>query len=199
MRRPLNSGFTYLELLLSLALLAIMSVLIAGSMDFSRRVWEQGANLSDTSDQAIVRYELRQIVESWDRKGDAVFVGGQDRFSWQGLARVAGAAARFDVSVETEQRNGRTDLALLRALDGQAHVSQTLADQLKNIRFLYFGQIEARQERAWHETWPGPAPPKLIKIEALRANGRAWPPIVLKPGKMADQRLISSSSPLPPT
>ena len=178
-----TGGFSYLELLLSLALIAIMSVLISGTLDFGRRLWERSGEFSDYERMQLVRLDAKRWIESVvERKSvgepQSLFVGTQtglkissavQNAAYTGVSKIAasltamtengGLVLRWTIThgnTETEELNSN---------------SAMLAADLSKIKFSYFGSQVPDQPRTWVSEWPDHSElPRLVRIEAIRST-----------------------------
>ncbi len=189
MSRQPDAGLTYIEMLVSLALLAIMSVLLAGAFDASRRILDRASGLSLDEDALLARLELRRALENArpDATASPTFAGSANGFTAEFLGQ---EDAPLNVTYTPEGE--------LQWQGGSADVTQ-LAKELTGVRFSYYAIDQSSGQRQWTTAWVGENRfPDLIRIEARRPDGSPWPSMVVAPSKRLRQTEISASSPLPP-
>lgn len=208
MRRS-RLGLSYLEMMISLALLGIMAGLIAGTLDFGRRAWEQTDGLSLIAETALARADVRDWF-SWATFRDhpalpRAFEGRPDGFDYAGAVARDGfdaidrMTAELAIAPSERGQNLTWRFAAQGADDAQIEIHVEVGSALRGVRVQYYGLRYLGEDPAWHDLWPRDARvPRLIKITAERSDGRAWPPLVIVPRKALVQRRISVSSPLPP-
>ncbi len=208
-KRDPETGFTYLELLVSLALLAVMSVLLGGAFGFNQRVWERGAQLESREDLAISRLMFRKHLEgavsSQVPQRDAAFVGSARGFELQGRIQTPDGSlvgdARLALEVVADGPSQRLVWSFTtnsRSRESAQVTQETLATNLRDVWLSYLEGYDTGAEHWQPQLERNTTHPTLIKIEASKANGRPWPPLVISPGKALRQREISASSLVPP-
>ncbi len=187
-------GFTLIEMMVSLVMLAFLGLLLAGSVGFS----SQAAALSSTRgmrlDALWTAYALLrgQIASAYPRAGTAPdaqsFAGKSDA-----LVFVAPTPARLGLAgdqrltVRVEGAPGQRRLvALWRSLAGagqqQAARRSVLIDGLDDAAFAYFGAAGAGDEVQWHDEWSGDLPlPRLVRFTASFADGTMAPLLLVAP------------------
>ena len=205
MRRQTNdSGFTFLELLISIAILAMISVMISGAMIYTRQVWDRGAKFTAYEHQALLRDSLRDWLQHvHDHKAIS---GDQDALDftilWGDMPRVD--IYELQVKLHVVRGQIKDDLVIdLKGLDIDDQVAlseqRVLLSDMRDLRIQYFGKPAPTGQWGWYDDWEFDNPNlKLIRIEATHADGRAWPPLAVRVGLSIDQRKISASSLVPP-
>jgi len=207
-----ESGFTLVELLVSLSLLVIMVALVNGSLRFGRRVWEVSDQIDRADNVAAFRNLLgRRLVEtvplvSSDDRGalTSVFQGTSDQLTFASpmssrdgkpgglfsvtlkLAPDAGAAAR-PLSLELKPLMGAN---VPPGQDGHAPV---LVDNVMQLAIRYYGSPEQGGEPRWFDNWQRRSSlPSLVAVDVEFPPGdpRAWPPFTteLKLGSREQSR-----------
>ncbi len=198
-------GFTLVELLVSVVLLGLISVAMAGSLRFGARVWDTGAERGEWINRAeITQNFLRQHIgqvaaaraqapvvpaEAPDPFADAQddgFSGEPERLRFVAPAPIqagVGGFSRFDLYV----RGGgeRRDLVLSIDLSEAAEAGQGAPEEtdtrvlIKGIEaasFSYYGALEAGREPDWHDEWTDPAHlPTLVALQVSFPEGDRRP------------------------
>ncbi|MGF1641921.1 MAG: prepilin-type N-terminal cleavage/methylation domain-containing protein [Rhodospirillales bacterium] len=202
--RAAPPGFTLLELLVAMTLLALLAGLLFGGLGFGVRVWERGEAELDTLAELQIAHDLiRRVVGRpmlsvlADEAGEegAIFEGTADGLRLVGPSpALALPGGIYRLGLGTDQRAGKIRLVLTwRPLvagddapppDADDNVA-VLVDDIDRVRFSYFGTDDADEgEAGWLDQWPGAAgPPRLVRIDVTFAEGdrRRWPPLIVAP------------------
>lgn len=192
-------GFTLLELLIAITLLAMLSIMLLGGMRLGGRVWERSAKTIDQTDETrIARDFVRTalsgaypLLDKSDPMHPVISLVGEDK-SLSFLApmpQALGAAglARMSLYVEDAGDTRRLILALrpeLAFADAQSPAPSVLLGKVKNAEFSYFGAEEAGKPPVWQDHWKSAITlPKLIRLRVAFAEGdtRPWPDLIVAP------------------
>jgi general secretion pathway protein J len=206
-QRPADSesGFTLLEVLLSLVILSLIFSFVGGALRFSSRAWEAAEGLDRGSSMSAVRTFLEQrLVEAMpvyerDQEGRVriAFTGLPHELSFVSPASRGEAGAglyRFALHLHSAVGTARTGTALAlsqtlyrpeapRPIAETSADNQVLLENTDGIGFRYFGREDARTPVAWHSAWTRTdALPELVEISVLlgEQDARAWPPLVVE-------------------
>ena len=190
-----ESGFTLMEVLVSLVLLALVLALLAGGVRFARGTWNTVARLDETAGADTAETFLRA------RLGEAMPLHEQRT---AGIVRVAFRGAADTLSFVAPAPNGPSGGGLYRyALEAApaaeprralvvklapyqptqnelatdwASESHELVRNVKSVVFRYFGRNEVKGEPAWHAAWTRTdALPSLVEIAMARADSDGGP------------------------
>lgn len=196
-------GFTLLELVIAMLLLALMSSVLYGALGFAGRSWEGGeAKAEATAAMRLSHGFLRAQLEAQHplrmRKMPdfpLVFTGSRDelRFAASLPARITGGGIwYYRLAVKTENDQSRlvlervvpdVDAAALPDFDKTER--SVLADDVKELRVGYFGyDIAAARTTTptWRERWDDPNRlPLLIRVDVVPTRGPAWPTLLVAP------------------
>jgi len=196
-------GFTLLELVIALSLLALMSGVLFGALGFAGRSWEAGeAKAEATSGMRLTHQFLRTQLEGQHPlrmhrmpEFPLVFAGRFDelRFAAPLPARITGGGIwYYRLAIAREGDRGR--LVLQRRvpeLDGFALPEfdgaerSILADDIAELRIGYLGRdpgAAATVAPTWRERWDDRNRlPLLVRIDVTPARGLAWPTLVVAP------------------
>src|SRR3569832_1104631 len=159
-----NAGFTLIEMLVTMTLLALIVVVLFGGLQFGARVWE-GAQAHGASTeelrvvQNLIRRELEQAYPYYDT-ADSVhpvvdFRGGQDWVEFIAPSPTgAGAVGRDRITIRAEHAGAETRLTIrgVPELSGARNAgwSSVLLQTVGAIRISYF-----TPGGAWTAGWPG--------------------------------------------
>jgi len=197
--RMRSGGFTLLELLLAMAITAIIMVLIFGTMRIGIRAWERGDR--DVDQQQRLRIALEMMthqlsalthIDGWSRSGQPVPLDGtQHRIAF--VSRTALDPTRqlgvVHVRYSIEPSVGGMDLQVIEAplamafelpdVDAPATRSFTLMRDMHDISFHYFGPSNAGQDPGWTDRWDASAAseglPRAIRVQVTDRPDR--PPV----------------------
>jgi len=180
MRTRNNTGLGLFELLLALALLALIAAGLAATLGLGKTLYTRSAALSDGEDKVALRVQLRmwlaaaappQVLTTFPTP----FVGKANQVSFVTLAPTPFAADAAAMAVTV---TNQVDHLTLRAdlLDDAGNVMSTidrpLADGLEAIQFDYFDAKADPPE--WRTTWQDDTRlPDLVRIAT--ATGDDWP------------------------
>ena len=200
-----ESGFTLLELLVSLVLLALILSFVGGALRFGTRAWEAAGALDRGASMGAVRHFLEQ------RLAEAMPVyerdeAGRVRIAFRGLSQelsfvspfsrgaAGGGLYRFSLHLQPVLGGARTGTALalkqslfqpdvVRPVFEIPEDGQPLLEDIAGIGLRYFGRKDARSPAAWHTEWTRvDALPELIEVSVLlrEQDARAWLPLVVE-------------------
>ena len=202
MRSRLHRGFTLLELIIAMMLLALMSSLLYGTLSLSAGSWDKGeAKAVQSADMRLTEEFLRQSLTAQHplRMHKALdqplyFQGTRDTLAYAGVlpGRAGGGIYYFQLAVT--RATDTSNLVLARVLpDPEATKvpvfdsaeKSSLANGIAEVRFSYFGRdtdSNAVVEPTWRQEWRDPnVLPLMIRIDVIPEKGAAWPSLVVEP------------------
>lgn len=211
MKRSGMAGITQLELMVSLAIMGLITVLLANALNFNRQTIVRYGALSETADEMLNRRALKNWIEQIPLASD-----GADA-----IATLEGDESSFRFNTLTIDGTfwggALTEVAVtLRSVDGaQALVLQgvgrhpteeeplerewMLVQPVGRIALSYFGRVSHNSDKGWQSNWSDTNfLPDLVKIEWEGPHGEPVPPLTLQPAKRSFQRYMSLSSLVPP-
>lgn len=182
-----DAGFTLIELIVALAILALLTAMLPGAFAVGQRAWETVRRVErrdlDAAARAFVEQRLMEAmpVLVTDPSGvrQAGFRGETRRISFVAPSASGPAGGGLYQYVLSGERAGAADALVLRqrhvtsAVDtGLPDAPRVLIEGLAGLRFRYFGQPADNLERRWHDTWPqGDRLPELVEIGDDDASG----------------------------
>ncbi len=202
-------GFTLVELLVSIALLGLISVAMAGSLRFGARVWETGADRGEWINRAeITQNFLRRHIsqaatarsagrgtetpEAFADASEQAFSGAPDRLRFVAPAPVqagVGGFSRFNFFVSGDVENRRLVLSIELGDVAETGVAapetsdvRVLIEGIETAAFRYYGALEEGREPDWHVEWTDPERlPALVALRVSFPEGdrRPWPELVI--------------------
>ena len=181
-----QAGFTLLELLISMTLLAMLFVLLFGGLRFGMRAWERGTSSADAVDQVRIVQDLmrRQIERSCPRHRAAAGPQDPPRVDFTGdaaglafLAPAPGAAGGVpcvatSLSVAADGRLKQLVLYINRT-------STALLHGVQGIELSY-----RAGDGVWRGGWSGEtALPMLVRLRVTfpKEDNRVWPELFIAP------------------
>ena len=203
-KRARAGGFTLLELIVALTLLALMASVLFGALGYAGRSWEGGeAKAESTAEMRLSHGFLRAQLESQHpmrmRKMPdypLLFTGTNEELSFAAPlpARITGGGIwLYRVRIVEENDRGRLVLErMLPDTDAGAFPEfaeadrSVLAEDVKALRVDYYGYDAGASRNTsvptWHERWDDRQRlPILIRIEVVPRTGGPWPPLVVAP------------------
>lgn len=207
-RRKGTRGFTFVELLIALLLLGLMSVALVGGLRFGTRAWEAGTRQAQTAGkvervQNLLRRQLTQplAAPAGNAEVGSAFAGDPQSlvFVAPWLAQVGGGGATAFQLAGEEGDDGA--LLVLRWFpygedwDGtfpdDPDRTRVLVTGLEDLAISYYGVPPGAETAEWAEDWTGQrGPPALVAIEGRfdEADRRVWPRLVVAPRTAAVPR-----------
>jgi general secretion pathway protein J len=200
-----QTGFTLMELLVAVVLLALLSVILTGSLRFGFRAWARGADHAERVDQIVLVQDfLRRtiadvypffLISDPTRGGGHVdFAGTAQHLGFLAAAPIAlggRGRARFELSVVKDARHSDFVVTSIPELADStvAPSRKILMSDVEAIEISYFGKLRSDKSAAWHEAWVEEAAlPQLVRIRVRLSAGatRSWPDLVIAPRMTAD-------------
>jgi general secretion pathway protein J len=195
-----EAGFTLMELLVAVTLLAFLSVGLVAGLRFGMAVWNKTESKNvDTNDirtaERLLSGSLARIYPKYltDATGHGAidFDGTEKSIAFLSTAPVSGHIARNTLAASADGRGVALELAsrpeLARGNAGAT--SQALLRHLAALEFAYFGAAEGEKVPGWHRDWRGQRHlPDLIRVRAAFAGAGIvpWPEMILAPRIAAD-------------
>jgi general secretion pathway protein J len=199
-----SRGFTLLELLLALGLLAMMMVMIYSALSFGIRSWDTGdARITESAHLRIVdsflRRELGQVFPVRWRgipESRIAFEGGKQEIKFVtglniGAAPGDGGLQWAHLTLAPDEKNGERFTSLFIQRErfdtfaksfGELPDSKPvrLIERVKEMEISYFGAENDNTDPQWNNEWSNALRlPQLIKLTIKLENGRNPPPIVV--------------------
>lgn len=191
-------GFTLVELIVTLSVLALLSALLLGAVQLTGRARSAAEANSDMLGRALqaqgfLRSQLTQLVadRSVDTGGQPGFRGGASYFSFQApwLTSVGqGAVFVFEVEMQGSDlivswrpagRQVRPGIGSEVEVTG----SRTLARNVASMTLEYFGRPGQGEPARWLSDWSRQrSVPQLVRLSVTFSDGAAglWPPLVVR-------------------
>ncbi|MEI9886379.1 MAG: prepilin-type N-terminal cleavage/methylation domain-containing protein [Rhizomicrobium sp.] len=179
-------GFTLLELLVSMTLLAMLFVLLFGGLRFGMRAWQRGSETTDAVDsvrtvQDLLRSEIERACPRRSAAGPTdtprvAFFGERSALTFLAPAPAAAGGARCVTAVLEVKPDGRLKRL---ALAFGVNPGTDLLRGAQDIELSYLGE-----GGAWVSGWSAQAAlPALVRLRARFPQGdpRSWPELFVAP------------------
>jgi len=207
-RKPVDTdetGFTLLELLIALTLLAALSVLLFGGLRFGTRAWERSEAVASETDQiGIAQSFLRRalstsypLLKATDAARPKIdFEGSSEGMRFLAPAPAAlsaGGMSRF--TLIATRRNDQNLLLMTSRFEltreeiGSSATDFTLLHGFEHVEFRYFCSDQPADPPTWRDSWTERARlPELVGIQVRFPAGdrRTWPELLVAPRLTAD-------------
>lgn len=193
-----DAGFTLVELLVTLALMSLLSVIVLGSLRFGIKAWQREATHTEAIDQVrLAATMLRRLIEDAYpyHAGEAEgrhrieFQGGPQSLTLLATAPLAlGAIGRARFRVFLERRGEQQDLMLSSepelADSASGRVTTPLVANVKAVAMSYSAGVDSANPAPWRNEWTLPSRlPGLVRvgIDFHEGDARTWPELVVAP------------------
>jgi len=188
-----SQGFSLIELLVAMVLLALMFLLLSSGLRFGTKIWsEHGNELSEASHILVVENLLRRLLSearpvvvkaTADRPQHVNFEGTRDsiRFVAPMLEHLGGGGL-YEVTIKVSRiAKSRNKIEMSWRVFPQStkdHQSILLEGPV-DLEFSFLGDSETDQTAQWYNDWHFRQHlPKLIETR-LTVHGRRWPKAVI--------------------
>jgi general secretion pathway protein J len=187
-------GFTLLELLISIVLLALLTTMLFGGLQLGTRQLgrqtdrlDRAARLSQA--QGFLRRQLadaRPLDDPTQAARVVAFTGARDSLRFINPTPASAVSGGLEsLSVEFVEGHGRTAGALLlrrRSEEeaGGAARDSVLLEQVGQAEFAYFGVTAPGEMAAWHASWRDMAYlPSLVRLSVVFSDGEVMPEMIV--------------------
>jgi len=200
-----SRGFTMIELMIALVLLALMSAVLFGSLNLAGRSTDAGTAKAEASSGMRLAgdYLRTQLAGQHPQRMHKIvefplLFGGevdQLRYAAQLPGRVGlGGVWYYRLKLATVGGRQKPSLILERMIPdlnspdrpefAEAEHS-VLADDIKELKFGYYGVNTGAgidEQPTWRDQWDDPQLlPQLIRVDVTPEQGAAWPTLVIAP------------------
>jgi general secretion pathway protein J len=193
-------GFTLVELLVGLTLMALVSIILFGGMRFGMRAWETGGERIERTTrielvQTLLRRQLGQarLPSNSAGKPPVAFSGQRDRVTFVAPSAKHGEASDAFVFVlrwsDTGQRShlnlAWTPLqppASAETVRG-AESAARLIEDVATVELAYYGALDPKRPAQWWDEWDGAnGLPALMRLRLTFPEGdsRRWPDLIVR-------------------
>jgi general secretion pathway protein J len=202
--RSREAGYTLVELLASLIIVGMVSMMMLSGITAGRRVWER-ADIANSQGEAIsgAQMLLRERLERaypatrYDKIPTyADFFGIENGVSFLSPPRDIHAPSGLVRYTLMLAPNGDLLLSALSdlAIDPKAPGEPlVLLHNVQQLDIAYYGVAPPDKSPAWHDQWQLlPALPLLmrVRVQFPPEDTRAWPDLLIKPFAMVDTMCV---------
>lgn len=185
-----DSGFSLIEVIVSLAILSAILAALPSTFGLARRAWAAVATIEQRESWAASRSFLEQrlaeavplLVTDGNSNRRSAFAGEAARLSFVATSAsgpAGGGLYHWSISAETSA--GGRALVLRHGLIASGRVIQRstetriLLDGIEDLRLRYFGATDETAERRWSDAWSDDARlPELVELTISTVmDGRA--------------------------
>lgn len=205
-----------MEVVISLALLSLISVFIMGALSFGKRAWEKESRGEQLVKMEVIQDFLRNRMEgilpltdpsTVSKKRSIIFAGRNDSLNFianlPGHTEVAGLYRTSITLHEIEGSANSEKLQIVQTLYRPSNASETadskenslvLIEGFRSADFSYFGSTGPNKPHHWHESWTDMMYlPAAIRLEITfdEKDVRQWHPLVI-PLKLTQKTLVTN-------
>jgi general secretion pathway protein J len=198
--RKAEAGFTLLEIIVAVVILAMIMTTAFGALRLGDRSWEAGIKRASESEQLrttgnLLRRQFNQILPMvWTVENEPRIAFNGDRRQVQFIAPAPqhhGATGLFEFTLSAEGEADDIRLILNYTLFNPDHTSLgpadggrrvLLAERLKSVELEYFGSRKADETPAWYAEWNTEQAtyPEMVRLRVERESGALqWPELLL--------------------
>ena len=199
-----DAGFTLVEMLVSLTLLAMAAALMATGLSSARGLWGKLEGTARRGEQVeaaqnLLRDRIQRLapVTRFDNGKPFADIDGAS-------GEIAFTALPVDADRPAPMRRFRLALTdgelVLESREDQAHATDAATDTdaaarrvllggVAELRIDYYGAEAPGGAPGWRESWSHePAPPELVRIRLKFPDGdrRIWPALIVRPAASVD-------------
>jgi general secretion pathway protein J len=198
--RRAEAGFTLVELLIALTLLAVTASLLVVAIGSARQalniVDRRVAHATVPAVQSVLRRLLAEARPGPDVAGhddpDRAFTGDPDKLGFVSSFVPRGQYGglwRYQITLEADETGGEASALVLTQQLVRPRTSASLArlrtivlTEVGALHLRYFGTADKDNAPQWQDSWHDPRRlPHLVSVEVAftHANGRQWSPLVV--------------------
>jgi general secretion pathway protein J len=194
-----DDGFTLLELLVAVTLLAFLSVVLVAGLRYGTNIWRKtqdkdtALNTARTAERIVAGNLARlypKFVTVSPTESYVDFDGTAHAMTFFSTAQPeTGLLMRDTLEAVRDGETYAMRIETAPELARSGGATQTLLARLASVEFSYYGIADDAKEPAWHAAWQRQhAPPQLVRIHVAAADpGRpVLPDLVLAPRIAAD-------------
>lgn len=199
--RYCEAGFTLLEIMVVMVILAMIVTAAFGALRLGERSWEAGLSRADKTEtmrtvSGLLQRQISQVLPlTWteDSQTYLAFSGTRERMRFIAPApQHEGDTGLFEFTLASEpHENGFRLVLYYRLVDPDKKGFQPdsgdrqrvmLVDELKTATFSYYGSPLTGDPPHWHSQWETDAEtfPRLVRVRLdMHTDRRQWPELLL--------------------
>lgn len=198
--RSAEAGFTLLEIIVAMLVLAMIMTTAFGALRLSDRSWEAGIKRAGEAEQLrttadLLRRQFNQLLPlHWivDTERRIAFKGDRTRVQFIAPApQHHGATGLFEFTFSAEADEDDIRLILNYTLHDPDQTQLgppdsgrrvRLVERLKSVELEYYGTSTGDESPAWHPQWSSEEEsyPELVRLRMERESGMPqWPELIL--------------------
>lgn len=197
-------GFTLLEILIAMVLVAVIMTLLLGSIRVGAGLWEQGerkgegaARLLTTENffrtylgNALPLFETQRAgtFQTENNRPRLLFSGSSRDIEFVGVLPPQVRGGLYKFRLHWAEDGERSDLLLsirpFAAATDQADPIEdvTVLEDIEELRISYFRRAPVESEPSvWSDEWREDALPALVRVEIALRGEAPWPPLTVAP------------------
>jgi len=212
MRSRSQSGFTLVELVIAVALLAVMMVLLYSGLTFAFRSWDAGelAGRREADRRIGENFLRRELTELFPMRWKDpmslrfAFDGQQQTFRFVSSRPpdvAMGGLSLVGLAVENAEGKSR-NLVMRRAMPDDAAkdfgpldkgMATILLADVDSVSFSYFGAENDFVDPHWSDTWTTARIPQLVRMTVRNSDGSELPTLTFRVQLGAEAGCIENS------
>ena len=210
-QRLKQGGFTLIEVMIAVVLLAIIFAITFNVLHFAVKAWDKGVVRAEVTNRVTLVQELLRsammqaqpvALKTDDHSKQLAFVGGEGELRFVAplsTAQKSGGLYVLNIQHVQYETTGTLVLRYHRYHYNDESFSATgttdvelLLDNVEGITFRYFGPDEENGVSAWKPAWVEQSvlPYKIEMTVRMAREDVVWPILVADP-KMAEKQLLS--------
>ncbi len=187
-----EQGFSLIEVLIAISLLAVIFSFLTGALHFGHKAWDFSNNLTKSSPVGTARSFLINRISSihplrvsqQGRSAELVFRGESNQLEFIASMPERVIKAGF---YKVQLRFVNNDLKIymqpyhpLQNYNNQMQV-RSLVSGVKKLSFSYFGMSDRNASPTWHAQWQRKdILPSLVRVDLELGEKKRWWPVVVE-------------------
>ena len=190
-----DEGFTLVELLIAVTLLALLAVVLFGGLRFGTKATAAIDRRVDHAAQLGALYDFmkNEVADAENlvgarRAAPTIFDGYRHALGFTAVPPAylsPGGFQRLRIYLAPGPRFHRLLVSWRPVQRGfaPAHIAapqpSVLLDNVETVAFAYYGATGPKEAPAWHMNWSGRALPQLVRLRVTFADGETAPDMII--------------------
>lgn len=191
-----HRGFTLIEILVALALMAMIAVILTTSLQLGGHTWQRVMRVTSSTDdiaqaQEILRLRMSALYPDDQTAGDishrAFLISNGTSLEFSGAASEATADGVLRYAIGVSVESGALEIRSWPDKQGHADPpgdrnAETLLPHVASLAVQFWMKPEATPGR-WVDRWDSNKLPQLIRVDVVFGadDKRRWPPLYIEP------------------